>query len=363
MTAYARDMNRSWIGKKIMAFRKGKEIRTPKIGLYYDEKNDLYALVSGDSARGVLGVSRRVQDLTELAEDLHLTGKVHALHNVPETSRDIELRLMKRNGAQATRSVAAAGRESQARAERLDRRQMAYEKLREMGRPITPELEGMRVDHIERFILELEVTEKAHHVPEADLDVGPDKPALRDKLEAAAMDHAWGTDGPEDPPEADLGLTDSPDTPGGGAGEAAEAEPELSPDSETEEETVAPEATAEDIDKQLDSHIVTNTEPTVNEYTYKSEPEMGPSPEPEPTLPVGIRPGELEAADMKYLRYADKIEETIATSPDPEATKAAVSVMRNWPTADAAVEKTPSPRVHKPSDPPKKTLGKKLGRR
>jgi hypothetical protein len=118
----------------------------------------------------------------------------------------------------------------------------------------------------------------------------------------------------------------------------------------------------------------TGDEPSVGTFGEASEaPHLDTAPEAAPSLmpetpgasehtPPGIDEGELSAEASEYLAYADRLHEAIATSPEPEATKAAELVMRNFPTANEAVDRMPTPRPKATSPSPTKKLAKRLGR-
>lgn len=104
-------------------------------------------------------------------------------------------------------------------------------------------------------------------------------------------------------------------------------------------------------------------------HMFDSIARWGPESEPAVTHPGPDIP-DVEPAvgpDHPYVQYADQLHELIPHSPDPEATRAAEGFMRQWPTANDAVHKSPSqgPKA-KPSSKaaqPSKTLRRSSGPR
>jgi hypothetical protein len=61
----------------------------------------------------------------------------------------------------------------------------------------------------------------------------------------------------------------------------------------------------------------------------------------------------------RHTAYADSLHAAASTSPDPQATLAAETAVRNFPNAHEAIDRIPRPRALPPtSSKPKKTLGK-----
>lgn len=386
-----------------MAFRRGGGKDSEDYVGIFEDPSGWAALVSSNPDKGVIAVSRDTLDLVDEARrnnmgmliDLNEAGYSRHRHEVPH---------MKDVAVQAIHAVKNQGLQKRQREEYAARREAAYEKMLNMGVEITPEIEAMKLPHLERHVADTEasasreqvfknrleeakarldearrevafeevramgrplsddlinmstdtleeyvssikVAERAAQADPEELDVNPDLPALEDRLEAAAMDHAFDVEDPvtralddieerlnslpdeeppgpdEEPPSPDLGVEPSGPTPGPAPSGAEVIPPAI-----------------EDIDL----------------------PEN-------PALPPGINSlneidGDERAEATQYLAYADKLLEHVPDSPDPEATRAGAMVMRNFPTANAASDREPSPPASAVSHSPKVSHGKSLKR-
>lgn len=408
--------------------RKDKPDKT-MVGWAYDHESGYYALVKRES--GVVtttAISLRKDDIIKAAVDqgyksveelrfgTHMKEQITGAHMYTKGIQDIRQHASEKlqeelkrgraepsSGIEATRArvakeiqqdptpdeinkdrlrAAIEGWSSRIDYDDLINRQMAYSEILGKGHPISPDALDMSTETLREYADSLPPVVKQPNQPTPP-DLEPDRVALNDKIEAAAMDHIWGEEGPEpEPPEPGPEGPEGPGEPPApthGAGDGgAEAVPEVDLGDEARvqgfntqadvtldrspgigEPGMHQEAPTPPLDfdpsDSLNSHIYTTTEPNHVEHTYRTD------------LPDHLKDvaPEERASVAHTLQYADSLKAHIdhPDNPCPTATRNAEMVMRNFPTTQAAVDRTPRQKSKSASASPTAKLTKKLGRK
>lgn len=209
-----------------------------------------------------------------------------------------------------------------------DRRTAAFDKIQELGHPVTDELKALRINQLEEFadvlgeVLQPEVHERGleaiRHLRDEvteNLELTPEDLAELDSKLNAAIERRFGQSPDEAAMERRFGSDDGDD-------------------------------------------------PDVDPPELGAEP-AGPKPDSGPQFDMNAIPQEERQQVQDYLDYADALEQHAnhPNNPDPEATMSAAHLMRQFPTANAAVDRTPAPQAKVSPDSPTKALGKRLGKK